>query len=210
MVVGGEHRDRGTGLGEPVGVDEPDLWQQLECLADQGKCDLRAAVGEISQRGQLDRFGFQRRHDAVQRGGYHGRRGDALVAHQPDPLAGFELAQVHHLSAGVQVGRCGTDARDVVRRYTDQRGVVGVGRVELDRAGDVVGQVVMGQLNGFGDMGPSDLPSLMVLAFSFSASAVIAGSRGLVPRRGSCAGPAHRAPCTGGSSTTISRTSSAS
>ena len=40
-------------------------------------------------------------------------------------------------------------AGDVVRRHADQRGVTRIGGVELHRAGDVAGEVVVGQLDGF-------------------------------------------------------------
>lgn len=41
----------------------------------------------------------------------------------------------------------------MVRRHADQRRIGGLGTVELDRPGDVAGQVVVGQLNGFGPRG---------------------------------------------------------
>ena len=149
VVVGSEHRDGRAGLGEAVGVDEADLGQQSECLAHQGKSDLRAAVGQVPQGRQRDRLRLKRRHDAIEHGRHDGRGRDALVAHQPDPLARLELPQVDHLSARVQVRQRRADARDVIRRHADQRGVTGVRGVELDRPGDVAGQVVVRQLNGF-------------------------------------------------------------
>ena len=151
MVVGGEHRDRRAGLGEPVGVDEADVGQQSKCLAHQRKRDLRAAVGEVAQRRQLGRLRLQRRHDAVEHGRHHGRGGDALVARPAGPTrSASNCVQVHHLSAGVQVRQRRADTGDVIRRHADQRRVVGLGGVELDRAGDVAGQVVVRQLDGLG------------------------------------------------------------
>ena len=150
MIVGPEHRDRRARLGQPVGVDETDVGQQPECLAHQRKCDLRAAVGEGPQCGQPGRLRLQGRHDAIQHRRHDGSRRDAFVTDQPEPLGGVELRQVHHLSAGIQIRQRRAHARDVIRRHTDQRGIAGFGRVELDRSGDVAGQVVMGQLNGFG------------------------------------------------------------
>ena len=90
----------------------------------------------------------------------------------------MELAQVHHLPAGAQVGQRCSDTGDVVRRNTDQRGIAGFRRVELDRAGDVAGQVVMCQLNGFGSRrgarGEQHNPDVIGIGELRGASAVCA------------------------------------
>ena len=70
------------------------------------------------------------------------------LGHQSNPFLGVELAQVHHLSAGVQVGQCRADAGDVIGRHADQSRVLVGRRRELHRAGHVARQVVVRQLDG--------------------------------------------------------------
>ena len=152
VVVGAEHRDRRAGLGQTVGVDETHIRQQFQRPADQWQTHLGAAISEVAQRWQL-RSGVARLEhgdDAVQHGRDHGGGGDLFVVDQPHPLLRVEVGQVDHLSAGVQVRQRRADPGDVIGRHADQRGIGRRGRLEFDRAGDVAGQVVVGEFDGLG------------------------------------------------------------
>src|SRR5690606_17992152 len=76
VVVGAEYRDRRTGFGEPVGVDETDVRQQLQRGPHQRQRNFGATVGQGAQGGQARSGGFQRADDPVQHGRDHGRGGD--------------------------------------------------------------------------------------------------------------------------------------
>ena len=148
VVVGPEHGDRRGGLGEPVGVHEADVGEQLEGPLEHGQRHAGAAVGERAQRGHLgggavevvDDAGQHRRHD-------HGV-GDALATHRLEPRLGVEGVEVDDAAAGVEVRQQVGHAGDVVRRHGDERRLVGVGAGELDGADHVGREVPMAQQGG--------------------------------------------------------------
>ena len=88
--------------------------------------------------------------DAIQHGGHHRRGGHVLGVDQPHPFLGVEVRQVDHLAAGIQIRQRRPDPGDVVGRHADQCRVGDVGRLELDGAGDIAGQVVVRELDGLG------------------------------------------------------------
>ena len=134
----------------PYAFTNPTSGSRPRALRTNGSATFDPAVSQVPQRRKLDRFAFEHRDDAVQHCRHHRRRRHTFVADQVNPGVRIEVAQIHHLSARVEIRQRSPDPGDVIRRHADQRGVVRIRGVELDGAGDVAGQIVVRELDGFG------------------------------------------------------------
>ena len=145
MVVGAEQGDGGRGLGEPVGVHETGAREQLEGPLQHRQRHAGAAVGQRAQRGHGGRRTVEVGHDPGQHGRHDHGLGDALTADGVEPDLWVEGVEVDDPAPGVDVRQQVGHARDVVRRHGHQRGLIGLGAGELDRADHVRGEVTVAQ-----------------------------------------------------------------
>ncbi|MCP9977519.1 hypothetical protein LUX32_07590 [Actinomadura madurae] len=146
VVLGAEHRDRGRGLGEAVGVDEPGGGEERQGLRKHLTGDLRTTVGQRPKaRGCGPPTVAELGDDAHEHGRHDHRVRDPLLLHRVEPPGGRELVEVDHPAPGVEVGQRVRHRGDVVRRHADERRV-GLGhRRVLDRPEDVGGEVPVSQ-----------------------------------------------------------------
>jgi hypothetical protein len=156
VVVGPQHGDGGAGLGEPVGVGELDVGQQVHHPLQHGGRRARPAIGQGPQAGQpataatsaagaLEHVGDARQH----RGHDHGV-GDAVPAHGPHPAGGVELAQVDEPAPQVEVAQEVGQPGHVVGRHAHEDGLVVARRPVLHGADHVRRQVPVAQHRGLG------------------------------------------------------------
>ncbi len=146
MFVGAEKGDRRTGLGQPVGVDEPRVGKQFERPFDHGLRHAATPVRERPQGGQTGgarALGVEVFHDPGQHRGHDHCAGDPLGPNEVDPGVGLERRELEQATSGEGVREDRGDAGHVIWRDAHQGRLLLAGRAELDGTEDVGDQVAL-------------------------------------------------------------------
>ena len=134
VVVGAEEGDGAAGLGEAVRVHEVGLGHEVQRALEHRLVHAGAAVREVAQRRDAQAgVGLHHLHDAGEHGGHHGGVGDALVAHDAEPVLRGEAGERHDAAADVGGAQQRGHAGDVERRHRHDGGLVLARRAELER-----------------------------------------------------------------------------
>ena len=147
VVVGAEDGDGAARLGEPVGVDEVDLGEEVQRpFEDRGPaCGRRRTTSARRLGTRSDSVGLHRLDDLAEHRGHEHGVGDALVARGDEPVLGGEAHARHRHDAPADVGVAEHrgDAGDVERRHDHDGGFVLTRRRELQRVEHVREQLVV-------------------------------------------------------------------